>query len=289
MFVVGLLLALLLVGIQAAREAGRRNACQAHLRQIGVGIAAYESTYGVFPPGLASGSLHFAILPYMEHVELYDRLNERYQNGLFDPPRDLPAIPVYLCPSDGAIGGDNGGAGTNYPGNCGTWWQSHHWNGLFVYWTQISNEDVGPVRAADVTDGLSNTSAVSELLRGVGTTERLRVLWKSPAAVQNIDVLANQCRSIPPDPPQFGWRGLESHRGVPWTDGNLPFTLYNHVLAPNQPSCWPSLYAGAYTAASNHRNGVNVLLADGHLAFYSDSVEVDVWRSLASREGGETP
>lgn len=287
--VTGVLVSLLLVGVQASRESGRRSECASHLRQIGIAVAAYESTHQVFPPGLSEGSFHVAILPFMEQGAIYDRLLERYRNGIYDAPSDLPSIPVWLCPSDGAIVFGNGGAGTNYVGNAGTWWPSDGWNGFFVYWVPISNEKVGPIRTSNMLDGMSNTIAVSETLRGDGSWNRLRVIWKVPKLPQDIDIAANQCRGIRPVPTQFGWTGFQSTRGIPWSDGNLPFTLYNHAGTPNEPSCYSSVYSGSYSAASNHRNGVNVAFADGHLAFVSDRIDIKVWRSLASRAGGEAP
>lgn len=290
--VMGILVSLLLMGVQAARQTSRWAECSSNLRQIGIAVAAYESTHKVFPPGLSNGAnLHVAILPFIEQHALYDQLQARYAAGNYNnPPNDLPALPAYLCPNDGAAVFEGVGAGTNYAGNSGTWWQSDGWNGVFIYWTKYSNNDVvGPITAADVTDGLSNTFAVSELLRADGTWDRLRVEWQVPSMPQDIDQLANQCRSIPPNPLQYGWTGDPWVRGMPWTDGNILFTLNNHVLTPNQPTCERGGPAsGAYTAASAHTGGVNVLLADGRVEFFSDSVDIRTWRAFASRAGGET-
>ncbi|MBC8355190.1 MAG: DUF1559 domain-containing protein [Planctomycetes bacterium] len=289
--IVGILASLLLMSVQAARESGRRGQCASHIRQVGLAIAAYESTYRVFPPGLSEhGGFHVAILPFLEQDQLHDQLITRFQAGNYGPFAELPRIPVLQCPSDGAIAMEGGGAGTNYAGNCGVWGHDSDWDGVLVYWVHYSNTDeVGPVRLADVLDGLSNTCAVTEILRANGTPDRLRVNWNTPQTFKDIDAFAERCRTVPPHPEQYGWKGNRFARGVPWTDGNVGYTLYDHVLRPNQPSCYNGSGVGdaASTAASQHKGGANVLFADWRVEFYSDDVDLRVWRSLASRAGGE--
>lgn len=82
--IIGILVALLLPAVQAAREAGRRSQCQNNLKQIGLALASYESTFGRLPPGgfypIAtvvpdSYSVHTRILPYMEQSSSYQLLN----------------------------------------------------------------------------------------------------------------------------------------------------------------------------------------------------------------------
>src|SRR4051794_15932841 len=76
--IVGLLVALLLPAVQAAREAARRTQCANNLRQLGLACQNYVSVHGVFPlgrNGLMSYSLHAALLPFIEHQPLYSSLN----------------------------------------------------------------------------------------------------------------------------------------------------------------------------------------------------------------------
>lgn len=99
--VIGILAAMLLPAIQAAREAGRRTLCMSNIRQLGVGLMTYESTYRIFPGaglgvylpnrelGPASAvtnalegrwSGFVALLPYLEERELFDRITQGYQD-----------------------------------------------------------------------------------------------------------------------------------------------------------------------------------------------------------------
>ena len=107
--VVGILIALLLPGVQAAREAARRAQCTNNLKQIALALLTYEQQHGVFPPayipdknGKPMHSWRVLILPYMEQKGLYDqyRFNEPW-----DSPHNkalaaqMPS--VYACPSEG--------------------------------------------------------------------------------------------------------------------------------------------------------------------------------------------
>ncbi|WP_422923116.1 DUF1559 domain-containing protein [Singulisphaera sp. PoT] len=76
--IVGLLVALLLPAAQSAREAARRNACQNNLKQFGIALNNYSSTYGVMPPGISGTtcySLHVSLLPYLDNISSFNNIN----------------------------------------------------------------------------------------------------------------------------------------------------------------------------------------------------------------------
>ena len=86
--IIGMLIALLLPAVQAAREAARRMQCTNHLKQIGLAVHNFESTYSVLPPaaiGNGRGSIFMLLLPYMEQLALYDQAfatDDRWNLGL---------------------------------------------------------------------------------------------------------------------------------------------------------------------------------------------------------------
>ena len=112
--VIGTLLALLLPAVQAAREAARRMQCLNNLKQIGLGLQNYESTYRKFPKGGAGQvsltnhiirarhrfSWGTSILPFIEQAALYESINP---NQPYIHPSNLAAgqtfVSTYLCPS----------------------------------------------------------------------------------------------------------------------------------------------------------------------------------------------
>lgn len=120
--IIGILVALLLPAIQAAREAARRSECSSNLKQIGLAIHNYHDTHGSLPPGSTfyggatqnrKGSIQARLLPYIEEQALYDLLDfENRTSATYLSLIRVPAfedgntrvgsvfIPTYLCPSD---------------------------------------------------------------------------------------------------------------------------------------------------------------------------------------------
>ncbi|MGN6133880.1 MAG: DUF1559 family PulG-like putative transporter [Aureliella sp.] len=124
--IIGILVGLLLPAVQAAREAARRMQCSNNLKQIGLAILNYESTYKRLPPGAVfyggaattigrfsgalnnRGSMLVFILPYLEQQALYNqfdfgmplddaRFPAGVNNGMF---LKGALVPAYICPSD---------------------------------------------------------------------------------------------------------------------------------------------------------------------------------------------
>lgn len=290
--VIVLLLALTLPAIQHVRESSRSTQCRNNLKQIGIAIENYSSVNGMFPPGRSNrASLHVFLLPYLDQNALYQEYDFNFR------PADaensavyMSRVDLYRCPSDpaGPIGA--GIDGTNYAGNYGSGVQRYDYNGIF---RNIRNTPGrwkgGPVRAASVRDGLSHTAAVSEILLASGSPEKLRTIWELPTTYPGgalLDEFAAVCEHFEPG------QGLISDnwfRGRPWVMGDEGTTLYNHVLPPNRRSCRNGTFVadGIYTAASLHDGGVHVLYADGHVVFASESIDLNVWRAIGSRDGGE--
>ncbi len=272
--VVAILIALLLPAVQHAREAARRTTCRSNLHQIGLAVHAYHDTYRAFARTFGgSFSTHDALLPYVGEMPRYNRMVADGDIRFVFWAEYIP-VPLYKCPSDPPIWAPI--AATNYALNVGSGYQTYGWNG-FV--------DDRPLSAADVTDGLSNTVMFSEVLAGEWpTSDARRIMWGTAITdgSDELDLFAQRCR----DAPQNGDRRGSHNRTWPSNGVN-----YNHILPPNSPSCYNGPRdrprTAALTAASEHPAGVHSLLADGSVRFVGDSVDVDLWRSLASRNGGE--
>jgi prepilin-type processing-associated H-X9-DG protein len=112
------------------------------------------------------------------------------------------------------------------------------------------------------------------------------------------DEMIDVCKLTPDNP--VSWHPFS---GQSWSQCWYGYVLYNHVASPNSeiPDCTPwnanpnswldhsqqSPTEGMFTARSWHPGGVNVLFLDGHVKFISDSVDLGVWRGMASIDGGE--
>jgi prepilin-type N-terminal cleavage/methylation domain-containing protein/prepilin-type processing-associated H-X9-DG protein len=311
--IIAVLIALLLPAVQAAREAARRMQCVNQLKQIGLAIHNYEQAIGSLPWGLGPnnwndwGSLPM-LLPYMEQTPLFNSINfantgnsiHTGNNGTTSLPFAggtgfqnttvfLTKVNNFICPSDQdrlqTLMGHN-----NYYGNAGSTpaslYNTSGFDGLFQY---ILNARIVGFR--DVTDGLSNTAAFSERVKGIGIENNLQVdgllpsssVWNlAQPSVSNLpQPYASQCLGIRASNSTSAlWGGLSAVKpdamGSQWFSGYETFSRYNHVIPPNGNSCGYGTYTGggAATASSRHSGGVNVLFADGSTKFVKSTVNM---------------
>lgn len=283
--IVSILIALVIPAVIAARGAARRATCSSNLRQIGLALGGYEASYGVFPAGQNGKGYSFlvSILPYCEMNDLYSSIN--FELGSYDNAHltaRIISISLYACPSDSERAPNH----TSYAGNEGSGY-SRKMNGIFLQGYPYPTQVGYPM----IKDGSSNTASVAEWI--VGTSNEYRLL----ANVHSYD----GSRSGPTPLEQFerdcislggGMKATTTGRpkGYAWIDGISPSTAYQHVLGPNKPSCinsGGSDYLMAITSGSYHSGGINLLMADGHVLFIKETIELPVWRGKGTRDGGE--
>lgn len=288
--ILSLMLAILLPAIQAARETGRRVQCVSQLRQLALGAQTYHDAWGAFPPGgdPHGFSMFAAMLPQLEYQSVFDSIDFRADEwGPINNPKIQICLPLFQCPSDGA---SRSRPAANFAGNFGTGVLGFGYNG--VYRPLAGNPLIGEspktpylITAGSVTDGLSNTAAISELLVADGSEDVHRVIWETAVFQPNLIAFAETCAAIQGSAPADA-----SSRGSNWASGQILTTGYTHILPPGSNSCSNAGVAqdGAYAAVSNHRGGVNVAYADAHVAFTINEISANIWRALGSRNGGES-
>ncbi len=307
--VIGVLTALLLPAVQAAREAARRMACANNLRQLGLALHHHHDVRGRFPygyqvkpwpadPTVPAGHFRWSVLaeltPFLEQTAVYDALDLDYP--LFggrnqDPPNSVfpvnrfavaQRVDLFLCPSDRftRVYEDFGPA--NYVASAGSGargGQAEKADGVFFVNSRV--------RFADVVDGTSNTAFMSESLLGPGgERERFDRADLDPRTMyayvqESVTELTEEiCRAT------AVWR---TDRGAVWADGNYRNGLYNHWYPPNhdEPDCIRHSNPGWRAARSRHPGGVNALFGDGAVRFIANTVDGATWRALATRSGGE--
>ena len=306
--IIGILIALLLPAVQAAREAARRMQCSSNLKQLGLAMHNYHATNGALPAGTAYLKLTdpstqghgwnrqtwaVAIYPFIEQQALFDRYNPNlggasssYANWAGtanSAPPNGPAcqpISLLLCPSDGMAGSSRthgGGTQTlclsNYMGFMG---DQPYQSGLPASHPNFVAPTAKPAafgigvwrRFAEFHDGLSNSLMLGEYLTGVSR----------PASAN------------------------DEQRGEVW--GDEPGC--SQIMTINTPNssaedaldwCWPDPSANlpchhagneAAAARSRHPGGVNVVMADGAVQFVTDGIALTVWQALGTIDGGET-
>ena len=284
--IVALLASLLMVAIGGARERGRRLTCQSHLRQIALALQSYESVYRQLPVGNAQGwSFHYQILPHLERQSLWEALRTKSGKDQEHYLKVKDVVPIFLCPSDGATSLPL--APTNYAGNAGVWPLSTGFNGAFVnpQVADIYENTPTQVSFKMISDGLSNTALVSEVIHADGGAAIERSNWDTVRKYFDIDDFAHECRSIL-EHGSGSVVGDPFARGYPWSAGDVGFTLYTHVTPPNSISCYhKSVVLEAAVAPSSYHPGiVHTAFMDGSVRPVSDDVDLQVFRSFGSRD-----
>jgi prepilin-type N-terminal cleavage/methylation domain-containing protein len=323
-FVIGLLAALLLPAIQAAREASRRAQCSNNLKQLGLGLHAYASGYGLFPPALLPSDLSASrpgdppvfgncfssivrMLPQLEATTFYNGINFSFLPD-FGPGLSANAtimqvsLSIFVCPSDSAaVVGGYGRVNYRFAIGPDTMMTIPERKGATSASPTSGSFPPGyALQPADFTDGLSNTVGLSERLQGDWTKQVFRrggdyYLRDGYYFHANADTAVALCDSTRTD----GSVPHESRGGEAWFLSGFHFTNFNQCSTPNSSHLDCSfvngvssvhsrhMVDGVFTASSNHHGGANVLMMSGDVRFVRDSVALPVWRALGSRSGGE--
>ena len=313
--IIGVLIALLLPAVQAAREAARRSQCINNLKQIGLALHNYHDSRGSIPMGFADGGAWnqwtsvTMLLPYLEQAPLYNSINfantgDAGDNNGINITSIRTTISGFQCPSD-TDRLSNVQGHINYAGNWGSkpYRYSSQPDGLFAAAT-VTN----PIGFRDIIDGLSQTAAYSERVKGIGDGS---LLGAQNAAVQVFDPLIpssamlnvaattdidvgpvlyyQACKAVNPRTNPIGAFG--STGGI-WHQVFMSNTCYTHVMPPNSPNCNFAMgdgnhVGGASTASSRHSGAVNVLFADGSTRSVKNSVNYMVWWAVGTKAGNE--
>ncbi len=310
--IIGILIALLLPAVQAAREAARRLQCANNLKQLGLGLHNYHSAYNRFPPGAqniagqnswATGyglNWRYSILPYIEQAPMYERIDPAglgagdsdYGPNRFTLSGFAPS--VFICPScpmprfskhqqsgsdalmadyGGIAGADGNDPAARYNGAGGN---THAYNGILHAHSNT--------RMADVRDGTTNVMLLGE-----------QSAWSFDTQGNQLD-----CRSSGIHGAWNGtFRSSTASRGD-WasdrvfntiTIGRPLGTRFCEFIANYEGS---EFYTGGRVTGgdnrtpvnSSHPGGAQILFADGSVHFLSNSIEFNLFQLLAIRDSG---
>ncbi len=286
--IIGVLIALLLPAIQAAREQARRAQCLNNLKQIGLAIHGFHDVRGRLPvgdrwrknPGDGEGSILVHLLPFLEQQQLYHAYFENTPGQRATVAGTI--VPTYVCPSDNNQGvfapaflaGLSGfpRAIANYAGTVGPTRLAknptrpcnmvNEWN-QFSLGERNSEEFAGAfyrephynLSLKQITDGLSHTLFFSETRRECS--------WQV----------------------QRGWAKEQNGQGI-----------VNTLVPINWESCDPNASDGCFHPfswnaefglKSLHPGGVNALLGDGSVRFLSETIDHQTYQYLGARADGQ--
>ena len=293
--VVAVVASLALAAVQRSRAAARRAACGNHLRQVGVALHDHHAARGYFPPSETRTwwKMHPQLLPHLGEAALAARvdpgrsfpewqLEDQDAPGGAEPLSWAAAPAVLACPSD-PPGVTRPATATHYLPVTGLPWGGAGSDGFAR--SVLLRRTPGPLTAAGVRDGLSNTAAVAEALpafagaRDAGP-RRSRAVGVAPFGAGR-DVFLALCLTPNAAGETYG-------RETPWlrADG------VNFAMPPNTRHCSrdaadPAPPRHLDSASSEHPGGLNVLLADGAVRFVPDAISTPVWHGLSTIAGGE--
>lgn len=303
--IIGILVALLLPAVQAAREAARRMSCSNNMRQIGLALHNYHNTHLKFPPGglyprnatASSFSPQARLLSYLEQENLQDLIDWNLPYGA-QVAVSRTRIASYLCPSD--VGDKERITSTfeyyplSYGINFGTWFVYDPTGRYGGDGIAYPNSSLG---FRDVRDGTSTTIAFAEVkawtpyLRDSGAPNALGTpIPADPAAVVAFG------GNFKKDTGHTEWVDARAHQsGVTGTFTPNTEVLYSSggqnydvdFNSSREGKTTNQLTFAAVTSRSYHPAGVMVLHVDGSARYVSETIELATWRSLTTREGNE--
>ena len=312
--IIGILIALLLPAVQAAREAARRMQCTSSLKQVGLAMLNYESNFGVLPPGglevpeavVYGTSWWVRILPYIEAGTISDRFDFS-QGGWLGYNTKAAALlrdvqfPFMYCPSStlprkvlnsevGQVGYDQNVQSATYTGISG----AADGNASNVFsakevqafttggWGSTGGIliEYRGIKMSEITDGTSNTIAIGEQSDYLSPRGKVPSTWTSSSSPCEFGDCRSDCgHGFPMGPAPSSWS----------TDGRtFNLTCVYHPINYKSATGYgiPDNCGPNSPIQSAHPGGANVAFADGSVQMLSETLDMQTLRCLATRNDG---
>ena len=288
--IIGILIALLLPAVQAAREAARRMQCANNLKQLGLAVLNCENAYKVLPPlcvntadsgtnmshspvrveGPYKGKIGFTIfnhlLPFVEQTALYDASNGSVNTVVSGKYVFATPIQLYLCPS-GRSPSARTGMGATTHGGANHWATGNYCANFLVFGEPMEQNTEGQATLpGSFPDGTSNTLIFAERYGTCGNDGNANSsstwgnLWSDSNTVWRPHFCMNG--HVPPQTPY---------------EPCLKFQVAPHWVQECDPT----------RAQSSHASGMNVCAGDGSVHFISGSMDDRIWVLLCDPQDQE--
>ena len=300
--IVGTMVALLLPGIQAARESARRTSCLNNLKQIGIGIANHQSAKKVYPPGAIwdrwvepeaerrrHGSMLVHLLPYIEHQALYDAFDFDQKEIDFEvfPGTNTPIasqiVEAYVCPSDSHNGIFDG------PSND----HNQYFVGRAVHNYAASNGPTGVYDNPNCScktpyDKRYELAPIDNGKNFAGPFTRLGVSTKPSQITDGLSktIFVGEVRVPCSVHAQSGWAYTNNGNGYCTTLIRINYDSCSDSApnACNRPCTW-NTDVGFKSA---HPGGAQFLFGDGSVHFLNEAIDYQLYQFLGAKADGHS-
>jgi prepilin-type N-terminal cleavage/methylation domain-containing protein/prepilin-type processing-associated H-X9-DG protein len=286
--IIGVLIALLLPAIQAAREAARRMQCSNKLKQFGVGINAYIDAHGVFPISIAPWTSELpqpvppgvklnakgwiiSVLPYMEQEQLYEQFIPGF-NGDFMASSGIYSTACrgamktkcdFLhCPSDDSAQQNS----TN----------EYQWEGIEVALTNYKGV-LGDSRVGGTSSVHQGTMPDCHYTVGCNGLF-YRHNFREPIAMKEVTDGTSTTLMVGEDVPAQNHHSVAFYSNGDWCSCNAPLNYF-----PDTPNDWWNVM----TFRSRHPGVVQFCFVDGSVRPLSEQIDYALYRALSTKAGGE--
>jgi prepilin-type N-terminal cleavage/methylation domain-containing protein/prepilin-type processing-associated H-X9-DG protein len=305
--IIGILIALLLPAVQAAREAARKVQCANNLKQLGLAMQNYHTAMNVLPPGTVAWATDPTTRPgpgawYDDHgwysqiggfieqkawfnsIDAKGGFKEQFSAGNLDPERRLP-IPLYACPDDGLKRNE-----WNPPPTPTTW---ARWRGNYV--VNFGNTNYGQTtkksipflgapfshkrskRLSDVKDGTSKTLMMSEYVTVLELASLASGSWGGPMSDFSTALGGQTFEAFAPPNSPVADDIARICPPIQFLQAGIRCNLIgNDTLGQS------------IAARSLHSGGVNAVMCDGSVRFFPNEIDLDVWQALSTANGAES-
>ena len=268
--ILAILIGLLLPAVQKVREAAARAASQNNLKQLVLSLHNYNDTYGALPPGVDDNGFSTAskILPFIKQGNVYNMID--FKKSIDDEANAATRqlrIKTCLSPRDPLDAVKTEWGPTNY-----------------LYNDQVFFLN-SKTKFAQITDGLSNTIAIGETLRGDGSTKAVNVRRQY--------VLLKK-EDLPKVGPDTGVQYFKDNKNIAgdrcgsWMDGRFLQGVFNGRLHPNDER--PDVSCGGVSGVSALRSfdaAVIVAMCDGSVRTVAAGITQQTWRAAMTPNGND--
>jgi len=297
--IIGILIALLLPAVQAAREAARRSQCSNNLKQLGLAMHHYHDTYRALPIGAFGccwGTWKVAVLPYIEQQALADVYSEgpkgddsvanRYGHSVNLPVTTAEGISAFYCPSDIPNSPIGDIQSHSYAINFGN--TNYNQSNLRIG----SPGDLTYVDFACAPFSRLNCAGSPDFCMGLDTkvSRKFRYILDGLSNTMMVgEVIMGQRRDLR----GFSWWSdacqFSAYLGPNSPEGDRIYSSsYCDPASPNPPCVVSDQLGTMFASRSRHPGGVQVTMCDGSASFYSETIDLRVWRALSTAQGSES-